>query len=80
MKDWVMEIWNCVCGREHAPWWGTTPPPSCTVRRSRQVWRFCRTCGCRFDEGHCTPLKCWCEQQPDAGQWHALAGEYPSGT
>jgi hypothetical protein len=24
-----MTPWGCVCGREHAPWWRTTPPPSC---------------------------------------------------
>jgi hypothetical protein len=21
--------WLCVCGRSHAPWWRSTPPPSC---------------------------------------------------
>jgi len=21
--------WACVCGRAHAPWWRSTPPPSC---------------------------------------------------
>jgi hypothetical protein len=26
-----MTPWVCVCGRVHAPWWRTTPPPSCPI-------------------------------------------------
>jgi hypothetical protein len=29
LHGWAMTVWTCVCGREHAPWWRTTPPPSC---------------------------------------------------
>lgn len=25
----LMRVWNCVCGRRHAPWWRSTAPPSC---------------------------------------------------
>lgn len=26
---WTVTPWVCVCGRTHAPWWRTVPPPSC---------------------------------------------------
>jgi hypothetical protein len=29
LRVWTMTGWPCVCGREHAPWWRTVPPPSC---------------------------------------------------
>lgn len=29
LHGWTMTRWACVCGRTHAPWWRTTPPPSC---------------------------------------------------
>lgn len=29
LHGWTMTPWACVCGRTHAPWWRTTPPPSC---------------------------------------------------
>lgn len=31
-RDVLVQVWNCVCGRRHAPWWRTTPPPGCTRR------------------------------------------------
>jgi hypothetical protein len=24
-----VDDWECVCGRRHAAWWRSTPPPSC---------------------------------------------------
>lgn len=29
LRGWTMTPWACVCGREHAPWWRTVPPPTC---------------------------------------------------
>jgi hypothetical protein len=29
LHGWTITPWNCVCGRTHAPWWRSTPPPSC---------------------------------------------------
>lgn len=31
MNGWKITAWNCVCGRRHAPWWGTVQAPTCTV-------------------------------------------------
>lgn len=29
LHGWTMPPWECVCGRRHAAWWRSTPPPSC---------------------------------------------------
>jgi hypothetical protein len=33
LHGWTMTVWPCPCGRAHAPWWRTTPPPSCPLWR-----------------------------------------------
>ncbi|GHH30115.1 hypothetical protein [Streptomyces rubradiris] len=42
---WAVTPWECVCGRSHAPWWRSTPPPTCPhgwpvppERVSEPVW------------------------------------------
>lgn len=39
LHGWTITPWNCVCGRQHAPWWRTTPPPSCPRGWPRQPER-----------------------------------------
>ena len=43
MITWPTTWWACVCGREHAPWWRTTPPPSCPHGWPREPHRFIET-------------------------------------
>ena len=34
---WYMVRLKCArCGGRHAPWWGTTPPPSCREGNDRE--------------------------------------------
>jgi len=35
MKGWTMTIWSCFCGRRHAIWWKTVPPPSCPLWKNQ---------------------------------------------
>lgn len=38
---------------------------------------YCSVCGCLIakyeGEMWCTPDRCWCVEQPNVGEWHALA-------
>lgn len=38
--------------------------------------KHCPTCGCPIvlidGAYYCTPEECWCMEQPDVGEWHAL--------
>ncbi len=42
---------------------------------------WCLVCGCAMGlfqgELLCIPDKCWCEDQPDVGDWHTLAEDRP---
>lgn len=42
---------------------------------------WCPVCGCAMGmidgEPSCTEEKCWCMDQPDVADWHAMAEDYP---
>ncbi|MEV5915819.1 hypothetical protein AB0M00_43920 [Streptomyces chartreusis] len=42
---------------------------------------YCAECGCLIalydGKPMCTPEECWCAKQPNVGDWHALADDYP---
>jgi hypothetical protein len=53
----------------------------CTADEIPDPLKHCPTCGCPivlYDGAYfCTPKKCWCEEQPDVGEWHALRDDIP---
>lgn len=48
----------------------------CVADEVPQPEQYCRVCGCLIvlidGAYYCTPDKCWCEDQPDVGDWHSL--------
>jgi uncharacterized Zn finger protein (UPF0148 family) len=52
----------------------------CVADEVPQPLQHCGVCGCPiviYDGAFfCTPDECWCEKQPNMGEWHALSEEY----